>query len=869
MPGEFYGTPRVPRDYVSRPHLSAKLNTASPLVVVRGPAGSGKTVAVADWVAAGSVPGFAGAWHLVDSGSTTRLAFWNSLIQTMLDAGLLPETGLLARSMDSLGSEPDLSRLLRRGFAQIEQETTIVLDDYDLVADDDIHSDLVALLVGNARLRATVLTRIWGPLESDSVRLALAPVVITPDELPLSLDETRQALASAGIDDDDGSVARAVWETVGGSTVLTRGVLLAMARGEIGFSFPSLTESIAAVSGRLLRSRLPSSAGSVRQLDSIVQCSVADFLTLDLAELLSSRSDADELLAQAERDGFGMWAERPGGAHFAFTPAVRAGLRAELNHRFPRDVTRLNQIAAEWMLDNGRGISALRHAIAADDMELASRIVVNDWYSLIELHRDLLIEMVGALPLRTLQRAPLLAMVLALAYNASKTHRVKSIEIFGLAIVSAKLRGPKEPLTNRLVLVTIESIAFRLIGQIGQAVSAAERASVLLDELSVQERDEISVHLSTLTSMLGLSFFYGGQPERAQKFFEIAAAPNGRVGGAWYHGLALHAGSLALAGDVPEAQELLNLADEIEWPEGWRDGYVGAFGHVAEGIIALDSFDADKAQHHVTVMEPHLATIEHWPLFAQVQAMVFLIKGRAPEGVAFLRSETARRSRSLNSHTSLRLDQSKALLLFAAGRGGEAEAVLRKHPKSVPGIAVNWARLALLANQPERAIRALDEVAPAGWMSTRRLSEALLLRAAAALRLGRDDFALTVLDEAAGLMLDRRLGFALLLLPRSDVEALAALASARGSVSAVALLAQVDGHPSVFGELRPAIELTERERVVLQQLVVTGNHAEIAAALFVSPNTVKSQLRALYRKLGVASRQEALLTASERQLISS
>jgi LuxR family maltose regulon positive regulatory protein len=72
----------------------------------------------------------------------------------------------------------------------------------------------------------------------------------------------------------------------------------------------------------------------------------------------------------------------------------------------------------------------------------------------------------------------------------------------------------------------------------------------------------------------------------------------------------------------------------------------------------------------------------------------------------------------------------------------------------------------------------------------------------------------------------------------------------------------------VFGELRPAIELTERERVVLQQLVTTGNHTEIAAALFVSPNTVKSQLRGLYRKLGVASRSEALLTASERHLIS-
>ncbi|WP_345069063.1 LuxR C-terminal-related transcriptional regulator [Leifsonia kafniensis] len=868
--GEIYGTPRVPRDYVSRPHLTAKLDTDSPLVVVRGPAGSGKTVAVADWAtASGSAHPFSGAWYPVDSASTTRLAFWNSLIQTMLDARLLPDTGLLARSVDSLGSEPDLTRLLRRGFAQIEQHTALVIDDFHLITDDAVHRDLVALLVAQPRLRATVVTRTWGPLESDSVRLALAPVVITPNELPLSVEETAEALASAGIHDDDGTIARAVWETVGGSTVLTRGVLLAMARGEIGFSIASLNESIATVSGRILRSQLPTSARDVRQLNSILRCSIAEFLTVDLAERLTARDDAAELLAQAERDGFGMWAERPGGPQFTFTPAVRAGLLAELTQRFPRDVKRLNQVTAEWMLGNGRELLALRHAIAADDMELASRVAVNDWFSLLELHRALLIEMVGALPLRTLQRAPLLTMVLALAYNASQVHRVKALEMFGLAIVSAKLRGPKEPLANRLVLLTIESVAFRVMGQIGQAVSAAERARALLDELSVDERDELAAHMSTLTSMLGLSFFYGGQPERAQKLFETAAVPQGRTGGAWYHGLALHAGGLALTGDIPEAQALLTLADEVEWPEGWRDGYIGAWGHIADGMIALESFDAVKAQHHVTVMEPHLATIEHWSLFAQVQAMVFLITGRAHEGIAYLRSETKRHSASLNPHTNMRLDRSRALLYFAAGREGEAEALLRKHPKSAPGVAVNWARLALLANQPERAIRALDEVAPATPMSSRLQSEALLLRASAALRLGRDEFAFTALDEAAGLMLDRRLNFALLLLPRSDVEALAALAAAHGHTSAVALLAQVDGHPPVFGELRPAIELTERERVVLQQLVTTGNHAEIAAALFVSPNTVKSQLRALYRKLGVTSRTEALLTASERHLISS
>jgi LuxR family maltose regulon positive regulatory protein len=868
MPGEIYGTPRVPRDYVSRAHLTAKLKTDSPLVVVRGPAGSGKTVAVADWAAHGLDQPSVGAWHGVDSASTTRLAFWNSLIQTMLDAGLVPDTGVLAHSTDALGSEPDLQRMLRRGFAQITQDTTLVLDDYDLVADGDIHDDLVALLVGNPRLRVIVLTRTWGPLESDSVRLALAPVVITPAELPLSLKETAEALASAGVEDVDGNIALAVWETVGGSAVLTRGVLLAMERGEIGFSFDSVTESIATVSGRILRSQLPSSARDSRQLDAVVRCSIVDFLTVDLAGLLTSRDDADVVLAQAERDGFGMWAERPGGAQFTFTPAVRAGLRAELNHRFPDEVRKLNKIAAIWMHENGRTVPALRHAVAADDIELASRVVVNDWFSLLELHRTLFIDVIGSLPLRTLQRAPLLAMVLGLAYNASKSHRVKSIELFGLAIVSAKLRGPKEPLTNRVVLLSIESIAFRVIGQIGHAVSAAERASALLETLSVDDRDDLAVHLSTLTAMLGLSFFYGGQSERAVQLFEIAAVPQGRAGSAWYHGVALHAGALALSGDIPEARATLDLADEIEWPDGWRDGYIGSLAHIAEAMIALEGFDAEKAQSHVTVMEPHLATIEHWPLFAQVQALVFLLTGRAQEGIAYLRSETVRRSSSVNSHTNLRLDPTKALLLFAAGREAEAEALLRKHPRSAPGIAVNWARLALLADQPERAIHALDEISPDASISVRLRSEALLLRASAALRLGRTEFALAALDEAAGLMLDRQLAFALLLLQRSDVDALAALAAAKGSTGTVDFLAQVDGHPSIFGALRPAIELTERERVVLQQLVTTGNHAEIAAALFVSPNTVKSQLRGLYRKLGVASRREALLTASERNLIS-
>jgi LuxR family maltose regulon positive regulatory protein len=45
-------------------------------------------------------------------------------------------------------------------------------------------------------------------------------------------------------------------------------------------------------------------------------------------------------------------------------------------------------------------------------------------------------------------------------------------------------------------------------------------------------------------------------------------------------------------------------------------------------------------------------------------------------------------------------------------------------------------------------------------------------------------------------------------------------------------------------------------------LAETGAIDEIAARLYVSRNTVKSQLRTVYRKLGVSSREAALTRAA-------
>jgi LuxR family transcriptional regulator, maltose regulon positive regulatory protein len=61
--------------------------------------------------------------------------------------------------------------------------------------------------------------------------------------------------------------------------------------------------------------------------------------------------------------------------------------------------------------------------------------------------------------------------------------------------------------------------------------------------------------------------------------------------------------------------------------------------------------------------------------------------------------------------------------------------------------------------------------------------------------------------------------------------------------------------------------LTDRELAIVRMLPAPGSLREIAAALFVTPNTLKTHLRAIYRKLGAGSREDAVIRARDDGLI--
>ncbi len=54
---------------------------------------------------------------------------------------------------------------------------------------------------------------------------------------------------------------------------------------------------------------------------------------------------------------------------------------------------------------------------------------------------------------------------------------------------------------------------------------------------------------------------------------------------------------------------------------------------------------------------------------------------------------------------------------------------------------------------------------------------------------------------------------------------------------------------------------------MLELLALGSTHADIAKKLFVSHNTIKTQLRSIYRKLGVHTRVEAIGRARDLRLL--
>ncbi|MBD2465226.1 response regulator transcription factor [Oscillatoria sp. FACHB-1407] len=80
-----------------------------------------------------------------------------------------------------------------------------------------------------------------------------------------------------------------------------------------------------------------------------------------------------------------------------------------------------------------------------------------------------------------------------------------------------------------------------------------------------------------------------------------------------------------------------------------------------------------------------------------------------------------------------------------------------------------------------------------------------------------------------------------------------------------AVMQEVEDHDS--NSVKPTPDLSARELEVLQLLVEGLSNPEIAAHLYLSPNTVKTHVRGILNKLGVQHRLQAAVAALRLGLV--
>ncbi len=288
---------------------------------------------------------------------------------------------------------------------------------------------------------------------------------------------------------------------------------------------------------------------------------------------------------------------------------------------------------------------------------------------------------------------------------------------------------------------------------------------------------------------------------------------------------------------------------------------------LADILLAAGAFDAARVSRAAAALRsraPRDPYAQHAAATADALALVIL--GDLTAGAAGLRTALG----GAWAHLSHRLIRELALSALAdatLAQGAARRALsLLDGPTSTPSHTVCFEAqraAAHLALGDERAALDATDVCLAlgAEHCPRTLAIVLVRRAVARDRLEQPDAADALFDEACGLALHTGdLIAPFVTIPHAQLAPLEHRLRDRRPDLAARISAAIE--PLRLRDPRPPRQalpaLTPRERSVAMALRDDKTYAELAHQFTVSINTIKSQLRSLYAKLGVSSRSQAV-----------
>jgi LuxR family transcriptional regulator, maltose regulon positive regulatory protein len=350
-----------------------------PLTLVYGPAGSGKTMLVAQWRAAAQDE-LPVAWLSLDADDNDPARFWAYVIESL--RSVLPgfgEAALATLRAPGIalvdGALPELINEL----VDVGGQSALVLDDYHAIDDERIHEGMAYLLehLPNA-LRIVIASRVEPRLGIATLRARGQLNEIDAARLRFSLLEAESLLNDVhGLGLPADVVARLHQRTEGWAAGLYLAVLSMRGREDVSAFIESFAGSDRLVVDYLGAEVLAEQPDE--EVAFLLRTGVLDRFCAPLCDAVTGAQDGRAMLDRIERSNYFLIALDASHDWYRYHHLFGELLRHELQRRQPGSVVELHSRAGRWFLDAGLVSDAIGHLTAAGELEEVSELIATHW----------------------------------------------------------------------------------------------------------------------------------------------------------------------------------------------------------------------------------------------------------------------------------------------------------------------------------------------------------------------------------------------------------------------------------------------------------------------------------------------------------
>lgn len=876
-PGLGYAPPQLPLRYVRREDLEEDLEAGvrRGLVVVSAPAGAGKTLLLASWAAGRPTPT---AWLSIEPEDAEPHQFWGRVLAALQSAKDLAPDAVLARMHAPPVHDQRWVRLLLEACEDEAAPCVLVLDDLQTITGSPAMASLAsAVRSGLGRLRLVLSTRSDPVLPLQRLRLEGRLTELRAADLSFDAPDAVRLLAGHGVTLPPDQLAVVVDETEGWAAGLRLAALSLEGADDLAGAVRELAGDLRTVADYFAEEVL--SAQDPETTRFLLDTCMVRRISGELADALTGRHDGSDMLARLERDNLFVVALDSRREWYRYHQLFGDLLRHQLRVTDPDRADLLHRRAAAWFSRHADALEAARHLSAASAWADLSRLVLRSaGAELLGVRRSALATVMEGLPEDLAEsNAEVAAAAAVAAYS-----RYDSTAVTAHVRRSRELLDQLEPLDARIieaVLTTLDAIVGWIDSDAAREVSAAQEATLLLGALAQAEVPALPHYQIGVAAVEGMGLMWSGDIARAESVF-AATIRLLTSRGAMTPVLTLHlrgsrAVVKAVGGRLREARQEIGTALDVAEQSGWSFLPLCATTYLADGLVRILEADQEgcaeaisrgnacvghlrdrHAEAALGLLEARLLVDRHEPVAARSRIEQLRDDLAGWQMPAFLEQWSG----IVNAEVALaegRPDSAISILTSVDAVTGVGRP--RPHAQRV----VTIARAHLVANRPHQCLAVLAPLLTERSEDHGPAAEVWLLAALAHDRLREDAQAQAALGHSVEVAAPEGIvrpylvnGERVLPLLRTFLRTTDA--NARFVQQLVARLGDAPSVPDVADALEP---LTNREQSVLLLLPTMMSNAEIAEELHVSVNTVKVHLKGIYRKLGVASRRQAVVRA--------